>query len=177
MKKSYNRKHFAFIRNPRKQNVGVVYIITHPLYKGWIKIGHAANIKTRIVGYNVYDPLKRFELFFHVQSNYSSELESIVFDILRCIGYTQQGEWVLCSPDVAKTILSVISFYSVEIVEENYQQRFDKLMAYVCEELKIPIPTTFTENRQKEIQLNIQKRNEKEHRNREKVFELWNQLK
>ena len=177
MKKGYNRKHFVFIRNPRKQKVGVVYIITHPLYKGWIKIGYAKNIKTRIVNYNIHDPLKRYQLYFHIQSNHCNELESLVFDILRCLGYTQRGEWILCNPDVAKCILSTINFHSTKIEEVSYQQRFDELMSHVCEELKIPILTTFTENRQKEIQLNIQKRNEKVRRDREKVFNLWNQLK
>lgn len=44
---------------------GYVYIVTHPLFEGWVKIGSTFDLKKRLAMYQTGDPLRRYRLEHH----------------------------------------------------------------------------------------------------------------
>lgn len=177
MRQGYNRKHLKFVRTPRTKKIGCAYIITHPLYEGWSKIGHTKNVRIRWKSYNIYDPLKRFILYFHLSSDFCDELESMALDIFRSMGFRQSGEWVSCSPELAKNILESINTFLANSENESldYTQKFDMVRGYVSKQMGNPTPKTFSEISQSEKQLRIEKRIKKEQRKRKHALMMWKQ--
>ena len=41
-----------------------VYVISNPTFPGWLKIGKASNVKSRLSVYQTADPLRRYKLEF-----------------------------------------------------------------------------------------------------------------
>jgi predicted GIY-YIG superfamily endonuclease len=42
------------------QKTGIIYLVEHELYDGWLKCGMTVNMKSRLKSYNLCDPLKRY---------------------------------------------------------------------------------------------------------------------
>lgn len=73
--------------NTIKKNV---YVISHPLYPKWYKIGVSQTPKTRLKAYNVADPQKRYK--FEYVSPKTSLYKEIEDGLL--VYFTNKGEWV-----------------------------------------------------------------------------------
>lgn len=72
---------------------GFVYLITHPNFPGWIKIGSTTNLARRLGSYNTGDPLRRYRLEFAADTLDRRHAEWLAHEELRRRGYDKQGEW------------------------------------------------------------------------------------
>ena len=177
-KNSYRRTYMRFAKNRKKtQKYGCVYIVTHPLFEGWVKMGSASNIRRRLTGYNVYDPLQRFRLYASITSLDCSESESLVLETFRAFGYKMRGEWVRCSPEVAKVFLEEIDsvLKSLESKDMTYEQRSDVIRVHISGQMNQSVPTfnkTSVQEKTKRASVRLRKQVE----NRTRAANLWTEL-
>ncbi len=76
-----------------------IYVITHPNYNGWIKLGRASNIEERLRSYQTHDPYRAFKLEFRavVIPNVCKYIENYFKNNISGNGY----EWFKCNVDDA----------------------------------------------------------------------------
>jgi len=80
---------------------GFVYVITNPIYPGYVKIGKAFDVENRLNGYQTYDPFRRYSLegskYFDVRAKAEDDLKVLLS------GYKgdAQGEWFRVSVETA----------------------------------------------------------------------------
>ena len=75
-----------------------VYIISHPLHKGWHKVGIASNVKSRFNSYQTSDPQRQFKLEYSILTEHYRELEQHLHAKLE-----NKFEWVKASvQDIVK---------------------------------------------------------------------------
>lgn len=86
------------VRDPSLR--GYVYIITHPMYEGWSKIGSTVDLNKRLSTYQTGDPLRRYEVAFHAEVDDRVALERWVRHRLS-EKFPIHGEWVNCPTEVA----------------------------------------------------------------------------
>ena len=69
-----------------------VYVISHPLHKGWHKVGIASNLKSRFNSYQTSDPQRQFKLEYSILTQHYRELEHHIHTTLE-----NKFEWVKAS--------------------------------------------------------------------------------
>lgn len=86
---------------------GVIYLVEHELYSGWIKCGMTTNMNTRLKTYNCSDPLKRFIVIASkvVEDRRKAEMQ-LIHD-LKAKADLQRGEWFRISKSEAIKIFDL----------------------------------------------------------------------
>lgn len=79
---------------------GFVYVITHPMYPEYVKIGRAFNPESRLRGYQTGCPFRGYKLHYSVYFHdcYQAEREMH----LRLDRYKMEGEWFALAPHMAE---------------------------------------------------------------------------
>jgi hypothetical protein len=95
------------LHNPLKN--GIIYLVEHELYDGWIKCGMTVNMKTRIGSYNCNDPLKRFKVVIEKDVNDRRKSESLLKYNLKNASSLSNGEWYRINKDEALKIFNNVS--------------------------------------------------------------------
>jgi hypothetical protein len=87
---------------------GLIYLIEHELYSGWIKCGMTVNIEDRIKTYNCGDPLKRYKVIVtkHVENRRFAETR--LKSELKLTSTLSNGEWFRIDKDIALQLFNVI---------------------------------------------------------------------
>lgn len=75
-----------------------IYVISNPAFEGWIKIGKANKVDSRLRGYQTYCPGRDFKLEFYIITKYAYLIEGYFKKYISGNG----NEWFNCSPDRAK---------------------------------------------------------------------------
>lgn len=75
-------------KNKNKQ-LTYIYVITNPIYDGWVKIGRSRNVFNRIKNYQTYSPYRDFKLEYYLRIYNIDEVENIFYDMF---GY-ENNEW------------------------------------------------------------------------------------
>ena len=83
------------------KNVKYIYIITHPLYSEWIKIGQTVNPEMRLKSYQTHDPTRSYEIYFKIKTNAVWYIERYFREYIKSNGY----EWFKISMQRAKKII------------------------------------------------------------------------
>lgn len=78
-----------------------IYIITHPNYSDWVKVGITKDIYKRFNNYQTYCPYRHFKLEFNLITNRAAEIESYFKHNIKNNGY----EWFNCSVEYAISII------------------------------------------------------------------------
>jgi hypothetical protein len=99
--KSFDDAAFSSLGNYEKSTKGQVYIITNPIFEGWVKIGMAIDAEDRCKGYQMYDPLKRYKVVYSVDVQDRRKSESISHEHASRIA-ERSGEWFKMSVGQAK---------------------------------------------------------------------------
>lgn len=99
-------EHIDGIQSSEKS--GIIYLVEHELYKGWIKCGMTVNIKTRIGSYNCNDPLKRFKVIVEKNVSNRRKSESLLKYNLKMTSSLSNGEWYRIDKDEALRIFNNI---------------------------------------------------------------------
>jgi len=91
----------------RKGRRECVYVLTHPLFPGYVKVGRSTDPLKRLQDYNVGDPLRRYS-FHHVEEFPDSiaaeaAVHKLIADLR--VGAT---EWLLATPEYAVEAITSI---------------------------------------------------------------------
>ncbi|MEC5213936.1 hypothetical protein RCH06_002491 [Polaromonas sp. CG_9.5] len=89
-------QHGAEIRQRGEQTSiqeGFIYLVSHPLFHGWVKGGMTVDFELRLEMYNVADPLSRFSLSKVKWAAYRRTAEKELLDRLANIAQERRGEW------------------------------------------------------------------------------------
>lgn len=93
---------------------GHVYILTHPLMDGWLKIGMTRYPNSRLINYNTGDPEKRYQMEHTVEVPHQRDAESYAHeqaesaDSFEGRSETGRREWFRMSLEDARAILNQI---------------------------------------------------------------------
>lgn len=93
--------------NNKRVVEGFVYIVTNPAFPGWIKIGCAMNMPSRIEAFNTGDPQRAYHVEYKVYNSHRERAERVVFTRLQ--HYRGKGEWFNCSIGYAKAALQEVA--------------------------------------------------------------------
>ncbi len=87
---------------------GAIYLVENSLYEGWIKCGMTTNMKSRLISYNCYDPLKRFNLIIEKNVVNRRKSESVLIHNLKMVATLNNGEWFRIDKNIALDIFNNI---------------------------------------------------------------------
>ena len=96
------RKKLSLAVDERGQNIsglrnskgkGLIYLIEHESYQGWVKCGMTVNMKTRLSTYNCSDPLKRFVVIVEKSVANRKQAEKQLIHDLGMTSALTNGEW------------------------------------------------------------------------------------
>lgn len=96
--RSLRERHGDEIRERGEQTViaeGFVYLVTHPLFDGWVKAGMTIDFEQRLTTYNVADPLSRFTLVAVRWVPNRRLAEVLLLERLAETATQSRGEWFL----------------------------------------------------------------------------------
>jgi hypothetical protein len=96
-----------------------IYIITHPLFDEWIKLGRAKDVNKRLDVYQTACPLRDFKLEYYVKTDHPDIIETHFKKTIR----TNNHEWFKCS---VKNAINEVNKQLVLIESEQYRQSFYK---------------------------------------------------
>jgi hypothetical protein len=74
-----------------------IYIVTHPKFEGWIKLGRAINLEDRLTQYQTHCPDRSFNVEFKIDTKYPDKIERYFRNNIKGNGY----EWFNCSVEFA----------------------------------------------------------------------------
>ena len=84
---------------------GFVYIVAHPRFPGWIKVGQTRNPDKRLSSYNTGDPDRGYRMIAKVWTKDRRGAEFHAHWRLKRLGYAKQGEWFDAAPALAERIV------------------------------------------------------------------------
>ena len=74
-----------------------IYVITHPLFKGWTKIGRTVDINKRLDSYQTGCPFRKYKIEFYIKTDHPTIIENHFKENINNNGY----EWFICTPEYA----------------------------------------------------------------------------
>lgn len=74
-----------------------IYVIQHPKFEGWVKIGRAVNSAKRLKTYQTYCPERAYRMVFYVDTDKAKAVEEYFNSHVQNNGF----EWFKCSPEFA----------------------------------------------------------------------------
>jgi len=110
LKSSRNRQ-YKFIKK------GYIYIIIHPLYPNWIKIGNTVNPEMRLKSYQTGDPTRSYRMYFKEEINNVNYIEDYFKINVISNGY----EWFKIKKEKAKNIILKL----IKEIESNQSKLFN----------------------------------------------------
>lgn len=96
------RKKYTAVGEPK--HTCYIYIVTHPLFVGYVKVGMSKNVNTRLKQYQTCCPVNNYEMPFFVKSKNPREIE----EYFRNNVNRSSGEWYIIEVDKAIEIINRI---------------------------------------------------------------------
>lgn len=87
---------------------GFVYLVTHPLFEGWVKAGMTIDFEQRLINYNISDPLSRFIYSAVGWVSTRRRAERDLLKMLAASASQRNGEWFVIDPEIALKIFDGI---------------------------------------------------------------------
>lgn len=87
---------------------GVIYLVEHELYDGWVKCGMTTDMISRLKGYNSSDPLKRFQVITSKEVSDRRRAEKILLNDMEMKASMRNGEWFKVEKDIALLVFNSI---------------------------------------------------------------------
>ncbi|WP_072338944.1 GIY-YIG nuclease family protein [Devosia enhydra] len=84
---------------------GYVYVITHPHFPGWVKVGQTNDPRRRLSSYNTGDPDRGYHLYVAAPTLGRRHAEWLAHKTLRRLGYAKKGEWFDAPPAKAESVV------------------------------------------------------------------------
>lgn len=77
------------------ESSGFVYLLIHPIYNGWVKIGSTLDLQKRLSTYQTSDPQRRYQIHSYFAVDDRLAIEKWILYVLGK-KYKISGEWVNC---------------------------------------------------------------------------------
>jgi hypothetical protein len=84
---------------------GFIYVIAHPKFPGWVKVGQTTNTRSRLSSYNTGDPERGYRLYVAAPTLGRRHAEWLAHKSLRRLGYAHKGEWYDATAEVAERVV------------------------------------------------------------------------
>ena len=126
-----------------------IYIVTHPNWNGWLKIGYSTKPKQRLGQYNSSVPVKNYsmEIIFRSYLDNIKYLESAIKELFKLKYVVSGNEWFKCTPEEARTeIVKLVSEFEMELRSPDKAQlglSFIALGKKLLAEAGRDVPTQF----------------------------------
>jgi len=103
--KNFESAAFSALQGYEKSNVGYVYAVCNPAWKGWYKVGMAVDAADRCSGYQTSSPFRDYKVSYSKYFEDRREAERLVHSALKENKIEHANEWFKTD---LKTITSVI---------------------------------------------------------------------
>lgn len=97
-----------------------IYVITHPKFKGWIKLGRTTDVEKRLNEYQTNCPDRAFKIEFKLKTEYVYNIENYFDNYILNNGY----EWYNC--DAIEAINIINKILDRIKVNPNYLKKVEK---------------------------------------------------
>lgn len=87
---------------------GIIYLVEHELFVGWVKCGMTTNMKKRLGAYNCSDPLNRFNVLAEKYVDDRRKAENLLKYNLESKATLSNGEWFRVDRSTALTVFKEI---------------------------------------------------------------------
>lgn len=84
---------------------GFVYIVTNPVFSGWVKAGMTMDFEKRLSNYNTGDPFTNYNMIVVKWVKDRKEAEKTVHHVLKFKSEEHKGEWFKLNEHLAKEIV------------------------------------------------------------------------
>lgn len=96
-------------QNEEAKGQGFVYVIYNKAWDGWYKVGKAANVETRLKGYQTGDPHRAYKVCYEMEFENCDVAERTVLDLLQNDDKViKKNEWVVTSLDRIRNIINEV---------------------------------------------------------------------
>jgi hypothetical protein len=95
----------TIVREQSSIKEGFIYLISNPIWNGWIKAGMTTDYESRISTYNIYDPTNSYS---YVDIKWTSDrkyAENHLLNVLSIHSKERKGEWFKISVEKAKILM------------------------------------------------------------------------
>jgi hypothetical protein len=97
-----------------------IYVITHPKFEGWIKLGRAVDVNKRLRTYQTHCPDRDFKLEFSIKTPYYKQIEGYFDYFIK----EQKREWFKCSVEFSiNKIKEIVEDIENNNINFNYHKR------------------------------------------------------
>jgi hypothetical protein len=113
-----------------------IYIVTHPKFDGWIKLGRSIDPEKRLRDYQTNCPDNGFKLEYKIETKYYYNIETYFENFVQ----SNTREWFQCSVDFARNKINEILDQIIK--EPDYLKKgehFEDGILYVQKKNKRPI--------------------------------------
>jgi hypothetical protein len=90
---------------------GFVYVLSHPKFFPWCKVGHSRDPERRLSTYNTGCPTRSYTLDGYEYFKDRKSVENYIHNLLESKGYQRKGEWFECP---SQYVLDVFKNYKKE---------------------------------------------------------------
>jgi hypothetical protein len=84
---------------------GYLYIVTNPVYPGWVKVGTTWNLDERLHVYQTGDPFRKYKLEYSLYHPRFREAEKKIKEVMKYFALEIKGEWYCINLEMAKSRL------------------------------------------------------------------------
>jgi len=84
---------------------GYLYIVTNPVFEGWVKVGTTWNLKERLHVYQTGDPFRQYKLEYSLHHPSFREAEKKIKEAMKPFALEIRGEWFRVDIGVARVRL------------------------------------------------------------------------
>ena len=84
---------------------GFVYLVVHPNYPGWVKVGSTTNPARRLASYQTGDPMRSYRMLSALPTKDRRHAEWLAHTRLKRLGFDRRGEWFEVAPAMAGRVI------------------------------------------------------------------------
>lgn len=116
-KECFKEYYYNYKKVVSNKKSGYIYIIIHPLYPDWVKIGRSTNPKRRLDSYQTHNPTRSYKMYFKKYTNKINYIERYFKKNIFPNGH----EWFKIKKEKAEKIIIKL----IKEIESDQSELFD----------------------------------------------------
>jgi len=102
---SFDDAAFSSLENYETSTEGMVYIITNPAWRGWVKIGMAVDANDRCNGYQTSSPFRDYTVIATINTDDRRKAEAMAHELAESLASDRRNEWFKMKTSQARRVL------------------------------------------------------------------------